>query len=64
MMKTIRSWQLLVGCVAVGVAAVAGFSGAVAAAEPVLPSPPAPGHAPASPTVVTQTVTVTPHAVG
>jgi hypothetical protein len=48
MMKTVRSWQLLVGSVTTGVVVVLGFSGATATAEPVLPSPPTPGHAPAA----------------
>lgn len=61
MMKTIANWQVLVGCAAVSVAAVVGFSGAVAAAEPVLPSPPGPVYPPVT---VTQTVTVAPHALG
>lgn len=64
MMKTVRGWQLLVGCAATGAAAVLGFSGAVATAEPVFPSPPTPGYGPGYPSVVTQTVTVTPNAAG
>ena len=61
MTKTVRSWQPLVGCTAAGVAAVVGFSGAVAAADPVLPAPPTPGYGPVT---VTQTVTVAPQALG
>jgi hypothetical protein len=60
MMKTILRWQLMVGCMAAGVAAVLGLSGAVAGAEPVLPSPPAPAApgpvAAATPTAAPSTV--------
>jgi hypothetical protein len=52
-----RRWLVLSGGVAAGVAAVVGFAGATASAEPVYPQPPVP--APAS---VTQAVPVTPNA--
>ena len=52
-----RRWLVLSGGVAAGVAAVVGFAGATASAEPVYPQPP--GPAPAS---VTQAVPVTPNA--
>ena len=51
-----RRWRLLAGGTAAGVAAVVGFAGTTASAEPVLPQPPLP-----MPTV-TQTVTVAPNA--
>jgi len=54
-----RRWLVLSGGVAAGVAAVVGFAGATASAEPVYPQPPVP--APAS---VTQAVPVTPNAAG
>ena len=47
-----RRWRILAGGAAAGVAAVVGFAGATASAEPVLPQPPLPG-----PATVTQTVT-------
>jgi hypothetical protein len=50
-----RRWLVLSGGVAAGVAAVVGFAGATASADPVYPQPPVP--APAS---VTQAVPVTP----
>jgi len=52
-----RRWLVLSGGVAAGVAAVVGFAGATASAEPVYPQPPVP--APAS---VTQAVPVAPNA--
>ena len=52
-----RRWRILAGGAAAGVAAVVGFAGATASAEPVLPQPPLPG-----PATVTQTVTVAPNA--
>jgi hypothetical protein len=52
-----RRWLVLSGGVAAGVAAVVGFAGATASAEPVYPQPPVP--APAS---VTPAVPVTPNA--
>jgi len=52
-----RRWLVLSGGVAACVAAVVGFAGATASAEPVYPQPPVP--APAS---VTQAVPVTPNA--
>jgi hypothetical protein len=51
-----RRWRLLAGGAAASVAAVVGFAGTTASAEPVLPQPPLP-----MPTV-TQTVTVAPNA--
>jgi hypothetical protein len=52
-----RRWRILAGGAAAGVAAVVGFAGATASAEPVLPQPPQP-----VPATVTQTVTVAPNA--
>lgn len=52
-----RRWRILAGGTAAGVAAVVGFAGATASAEPVLPQPPLP-----VPATVTQTVTVAPNA--
>ena len=52
-----RTWRVVLGGAAAGTAAVIGFAGASASAEPVLPAPPAP-----APVTVTQTVTVTPAA--
>ena len=52
-----RRWRVLAGGMAAGVAAVVGFAGATASAEPVLPQPPLP-----MPVTVTQTVTVPPDA--
>jgi hypothetical protein len=52
-----RNWRVVLGGVAAGSAAVIGFTGASASAEPVLPAPPVP-----APVTVTQTVTVTPDA--
>ena len=52
-----RRWRVLAGGAAAGVAAVVGFAGATASAEPVLPQPPLP-----IPGTVTQTVTVAPDA--
>jgi Probable lipoprotein LpqN len=48
-----RRWRVLAGGAAAGVAAVVGFAGATASAEPVFPQPPLP-----APATVTQTVTV------
>ena len=48
-----RRWRVLAGGTAAGVAAVVGFAGATASAEPVLPQPPLP-----MPVTVTQTVAV------
>jgi hypothetical protein len=53
-----RRWRILAGGTAAGVAAVVGFAGATASAEPVFPQPPLP-----APATVTQTVTVAPNAV-
>ena len=52
-----RTWRVVLGGAAAGTAAVIGFTGASASAEPVTPAPPAP-----APVTVTQTVTVTPAA--
>jgi hypothetical protein len=52
-----RRWRLLVGGAAAGIAAVVGFAGTTASAEPVLPQPTLP-----MPAAVTQTVTVAPNA--
>ena len=52
-----RRWRLLAGGTAAGVAAVVGFAGTTASAEPVFPQPPSP-----IPATVTQTVTVAPNA--
>lgn len=52
-----RRWLVLTGGVTVGVAAVVGFAGATASAEPVFPQPTVP-----APATVTQTVTVMPNA--
>jgi hypothetical protein len=52
-----RRWRILAGGAAAGVAAVVGFAGATASAEPVFPQPPLP-----APATVTQTVTVAPNA--
>lgn len=52
-----RTWRVVLGGAAAGTAAVIGFAGASASAEPVLPAPPGP-----APVTVTQTVTVTPAA--
>ncbi len=58
-MNTIaRNWRVVLGGVAAGSAAVIGFTGASASAEPIPPAPPVP-----APVTVTQTVTVTPEAV-
>jgi Probable lipoprotein LpqN len=52
-----RRWRVLAGGAAAGVAAVVGFAGATASAEPVLPQPPLP-----APATVTQTFTMMPNA--
>ena len=52
-----RRWRVLAGGTAAGMAAVIGFAGPTASAEPVFPQPPMP-----APPTVTQTVTVTPNA--
>jgi probable lipoprotein LpqN len=52
-----RRWRVLAGGTAAGMAAVIGFAGATASAEPVFPQPPIP-----DPATVTQTVTVAPNA--
>lgn len=53
-----RNWRVVIGGVAAGSAALIGFAGTHASAEPVDPVQPAP-----APATVTQTVTVTPQAV-
>ncbi|WP_319428767.1 LpqN/LpqT family lipoprotein [Mycobacterium sp. RTGN5] len=53
MMTIARNWRVVIGGVAAGTAAVLGFTGASASADPILPMPPAP-------VTVTQTVTVAP----
>jgi hypothetical protein len=53
-----RRWRILAGGAAAGVAAVVGFAGATASAEPVFPQPPLP-----APGTMTQPVTVAPNAV-
>ena len=45
-----RRWRILASGAAAGVAAVVGFAGVTASAEPVIPQPPLPG-----PATVTQT---------
>jgi Probable lipoprotein LpqN len=57
MKETTRRWRVLAGGAAAGVAAVVGFAGPTASAEPVIPQPPLP-----APATVTQTVTVAPNA--
>jgi Probable lipoprotein LpqN len=52
-----RRWRVLAGGAAVGVAAVVGFAGPTASAEPVIPQPPLP-----APATVTQTVPGAPNA--
>ncbi|MCB0940312.1 MAG: LpqN/LpqT family lipoprotein [Mycobacterium sp.] len=55
MKRNARKWRVAIGGVAAGTAAVIGFAGASASAEPVAPVQPAPA-------TVTQTVTVMPEA--
>ena len=57
MLNNARSWRVVAGGVAAGIAGVVGFAGTTASAEPALPAPPAP-----APVTVTQTVTVAPTA--
>ncbi|TGD84629.1 hypothetical protein BayCH28_24845 [Mycolicibacterium sp. CH28] len=57
MITNARNWRVVTAGVAAGTAAVLGFSGASASADPALPLPPAP-----APATVTQTVTVAPQA--
>jgi hypothetical protein len=52
-----RTWRLLIGAAAAGIAGVVGLAGATASADPVSPQPPPPAFA-----TVTQTVTVMPTA--
>ncbi|MCV7106119.1 LpqN/LpqT family lipoprotein, partial [Mycolicibacterium chitae] len=62
MFSKARSWRVVAGGAAAGVACVVGFVGSTtAAADPVLPAPPAPVPAPVT---VTQTVTAAPVAAG
>ncbi|BBY58410.1 hypothetical protein MSAR_15460 [Mycolicibacterium sarraceniae] len=56
-MTIARNWRVVIGGVAAGTAAVLGFTGASASADPALPLPPAP-------VTVTQTVTVAPEVAG
>jgi hypothetical protein len=55
MITIARNWRVVIGGVAAGTAAILGFTGASASADPALPLPPAP-------VTVTQTVTVAPAA--
>lgn len=55
MNRNARNWRVVIGGLAAGSAAVIGFAGASASAEPIEPAPPVP-----APVTVTQTVTVTP----
>lgn len=57
MIELVGRWRVLAAGTAVGVAAVVGFAGQTASAEPLLPAPVVPG-----PVTVTQTVTVAPAA--
>ena len=57
MSNNARSWRVVAGGVAAGIAGVLGFAGNTASAEPAQPAPPAP-----VPVTVTQTVTVAPTA--
>ncbi len=57
MFNNARSWRVVAGGVAAGIAGVVGFAGTAASADPSLPTPPGP-----APVTVTQTVTVAPTA--
>lgn len=56
-----RRWRILAGGAAAGMAAVVGFAGVTASAEPVFPQPPLP--VPALPATVTQPGVVAPNAL-
>lgn len=57
MFNNARSWRVVAGGVAAGLAGVLGVAGATASAEPIQPAPPAP-----APVTVTHTVTAVPNA--
>jgi Probable lipoprotein LpqN len=61
-----RRWRVLAGGAAVGVAAVVGFAGPTASAEPVIPQPPLPAPATAAQTVpgAPNTAAIAPQATG
>jgi hypothetical protein len=59
-----RRWRVLAGGAAAGVAAVVGFAGATASAEPVLPQPPLPAPATVAQTATTGPNGATPQALG
>jgi hypothetical protein len=62
MNENVRRWLVLAGGVAAGVAAVVGFAGASASAEPLFPQPPVP--APATVTVAPNAAAIAPQALG
>ncbi|CRZ17245.1 hypothetical protein [Mycolicibacterium neworleansense] len=49
MIELASRWRVLAAGTAVGVAAVVGFAGQTASAEPLLPAPSVPGPVPATP---------------
>ena len=57
-----RRWRILAGGAAAGVAAVVGFAGATASAEPVFPQPPVP--APATVAVAPNAAAIAPQSAG